>query len=63
MDFDDVRPKAPAAAMVIGQDLSGLSIGELEGRIVLLKAEIERVEAELKAKRAHEAAAQALFRS
>lgn len=63
MDFDDVRPKVPVAAMVIGQDLTGLSIGELEGRVVALKAEIERVEAELRAKRAHEAAAKALFKS
>jgi uncharacterized small protein (DUF1192 family) len=63
MDWDDVRPKPPAAAVAIGQDLSGLGIAELEQRVGVLKDEIVRVEQELAKKRAHEAAASALFKS
>lgn len=63
MDWDDVRPKPPAASVAIGQDLSGLGIAELELRIAALKDEIARVEQELAKKRAHEAAASALFKS
>lgn len=61
MDWDDMRPK-PKPAMTIGEPLTSLGIAELEARIVVLKQEIERVEAELKAKRAHESAAAALFK-
>ena len=44
------------------QDLSLLSVGELNERIALLRAEIERLEAELQAKGATKTAAEALFR-
>ena len=60
MDWDDVRPKP--AGITVGEDLKKLSVAELEARIAALKAEIERVEAELQAKRAHEAAAAAIFK-
>lgn len=63
MDWDDVRPKPAAAALAIGQDLSSLGIAELEQRIDALKNEIARIEQELARKRAHEAAASALFKS
>ncbi len=63
MDWDELRPKPKSAAIAIGEDLSGLSIAELEGRIAALKSEIERVETELQKKRTHEAAASALFKS
>ncbi|MCB1515966.1 MAG: DUF1192 domain-containing protein [Hyphomicrobiaceae bacterium] len=63
MDWDEVRPKQQAAALAIGTDLSGLSIAELEHRIEALQAEIARVTGELERKRAHEAAASALFKS
>lgn len=62
MDWDDVRP-TPKQTAGIGEDLSGLSIAELEQRITALKAEIERVETELQRKRAHETAASAFFKS
>ncbi len=39
-----------------------LSVGELEERIVQLRAEIERLEAELKSKGSTKEAAEALFR-
>ncbi len=61
MDWDDLRPKSKPA-MTIGEPLAGLAISELEARIVALGEEIARVEAELKAKRAHESAAAALFK-
>jgi uncharacterized small protein (DUF1192 family) len=60
MDWEDVRTKAkPVPAL--GEPLAALSLAELEARIALLSLEIERVEAELAAKRAHESAAAALF--
>ena len=60
MDWDEVRPKP--AGITVGEDLKKLSVAELEARIAALKAEIERVDAELKAKRDHEAAAAAIFK-
>lgn len=61
MDWDDVRPKQPAG-IVLGDDLSRLSVAELEQRIDALRKEIERVSAEQAAKKAHEAAAASLFK-
>jgi uncharacterized small protein (DUF1192 family) len=59
--FDDEPPKKPKPHE-IGQDLSLLSVAELSERIALLRAEIERLEAELQAKGATKSAAEALFR-
>jgi uncharacterized small protein (DUF1192 family) len=59
--FDD-EPTKPVRVHVIGQDLSRLSAGELAERIGQLQAEIARLEAELSAKGATKAAAEALFR-
>ena len=64
MDFDDLLPtKKTISGAVIGENLESLSVGELEARVQSLQSEIARVEAELKKKRAHEAAANALFKS
>lgn len=61
MDWDDVRAKsAPGAA--VGENLSALSVAELEARIKEFENEIERVRTELEAKRRHEDAASALFK-
>lgn len=46
----------------IGQDLSLLSVADLEERIGLLRGEIARLEVELKAKGSTKQAAEALFR-
>ena len=46
----------------LGEDLENLSVAELEARIVALTEEIERVKAEIAAKKAHEAAASAFFK-
>lgn len=52
MDWDEVRPKPKSAVITIGEDLSGLSIAELEHRIEALRSEITRVDGELQKKRA-----------
>jgi uncharacterized small protein (DUF1192 family) len=61
MDWDDLKPKAPKGIM-LGENLASLSVAELDVRITALEAEIARVRAELAAKKAHEAAAAALFK-
>ncbi|MGC4026133.1 MAG: DUF1192 domain-containing protein [Mesorhizobium sp.] len=60
--FDD-EPRPVAKTHQIGQDLSLLSVGELQERIAQLQKEIARLETELKAKGATKAAAEALFKS
>lgn len=59
--FDDEPTKKPKLHE-IGQDLSLLSVGELNERIGQLKAEIVRLEEELSAKGTTKAAAEALFK-
>jgi uncharacterized small protein (DUF1192 family) len=61
MHWDEERP-VPSKGIVVGEALGSLSIAELEARIVALTREIERVREELAAKRAHEAAAAAVFK-
>jgi uncharacterized small protein (DUF1192 family) len=62
MDWDDDKPKTPANAITLGENLQHLSVAELEARLAALEKEKERVQAELNAKQAHEAAAAALFK-
>ena len=57
------RPKGDAASHLAGEDLSPYSQDELEERVALLKAEIERVEAHSSRAAKHRAAADALFKS
>lgn len=59
--FDD-EPVKSKRVHEIGQDLSLLSVGELNERIDQLRREIERLEAELQSKGATKLAAEALFR-
>jgi len=61
MDWDDLKPK-PAKGITLGESLESLSVSELGARIVALQQEIERVQAELATKKAHEAAAAAIFK-
>ena len=61
MDWDDLAPK-PKKAVTLGEDLKSLSVAELVARIAALREEIERVEGELEANKAHEAAAAAVFK-
>ena len=55
------KRKAPVAHE-IGQNLDDLSAPELAERIVLLRAEIERLERAIDARRATQAAAHAAFK-
>jgi uncharacterized small protein (DUF1192 family) len=60
--LDGDRPKKPLAHE-IGQDLSTLSVDELDKRIDLLRDEITRLEAEKARKASGKAAAESLFKS
>jgi uncharacterized small protein (DUF1192 family) len=62
MDWDETREK-PASGPVVGENLENLSVAELEARIAILKAEIDRVSREAEAKRRHEQAASDIFKS
>ena len=59
---DDDRPRKKISHE-IGQDLSLLSVEELNERIGLLKSEIERLEAASAKKRASKDAANSFFKS
>ncbi|MCO6185090.1 DUF1192 domain-containing protein [Rhizobium sp. L1K21] len=59
--FDEERPKK-TLAHEIGCDLSMISVDELVARVALLKEEIARLEADIKAKSASKSAAESLFK-
>lgn len=59
--FDD-QPVRKRPVHEIGQDLSPLSVADLEERIGQLQSEIARLEADIQAKSATRNAADALFR-
>lgn len=59
--LDDDRPRKPVDHE-IGQDLSTLSVDELDRRIAILREEIERIETERATKASGRAAAEGLFR-
>lgn len=61
MDWEEAKP-APKAAISIGEDLSKWSVAELDARVAALEAEIARTQAEIGSKKAHNAAAVALFK-
>ena len=61
MDWDELKPK-PAKGITLGESLESLSIGELEARIAALEAEMQRVKDNVARKKAHEAAATAVFK-
>ena len=58
---EDERPKKKFVHE-IGQDLTLLSVGELTGRIALLKEEIARLEANMAGKQASKSAADQFFK-
>lgn len=55
------EPREKPADFTIGEDLYGISVAELDSRIVLLRAEIHRIETELAKKQKDLNAAQQLF--
>lgn len=59
---DDDKPRKKISHE-IGQDLSLLSVGDVEDRIAMLAAEIARLEADATKKRASRDAANAFFKS
>ncbi len=58
---DDDRPKKKIAHE-IGQDLTLLSVGELNARIALLREEIARLEADIAKKQSSRSAADQFFK-
>lgn len=59
---DDDKPRKKIT-YEIGQDLSLLSAGDIEERITVLAAEIERLKADMAKKRASRDAASSFFKS
>lgn len=59
---DDERPR-PKPAHEIGQDLSLLSVHELDERVAVLQAEIERLRADRARKETSRQAAASIFKS
>lgn len=62
IDPEELLPRKPAPETVIGQDISTLSVTELENRIAELEAEIARSKEALKARAATKNAAEAVFK-
>jgi len=62
IDLDELMPRKPKGETVIGQDLSAMSVHELEARIVSLEAEITRTKDALRARDATKNAADAFFK-
>lgn len=61
MDAEEDRVKRQRE-IVIGEDLSMLSVEELEERIELLKQEIERITTDIQSKQSSLSAAEAFFK-
>jgi len=62
MAMEEDLPKKLSKLHEIGADLSLLSVHELRERVEALQAEIERLEATMKAKQATKSAADTFFR-
>lgn len=60
MDVDVVKPKKPGPAA--GEDLSSLSVEELEERVAVFEAEISRHKAAISAKQSSKQAADSFFK-
>jgi len=62
IDLDELMPRKPKPETVLGQDLSVMSVHELEGRIAALEAEIVRSREALHSRAATKSAADAFFK-
>lgn len=62
IDPDELLPQKPKRDIVVGQDISTLSVIELEARIAALEGEIARTREALKARAATKNAADAVFK-
>lgn len=59
MDWDQPKPKP---VITVGEDLSALSIADLEQRVAALHAEISRIDVAIQAKRRQQEAAASIFK-
>ena len=62
IDLDELAPRKPKPSTVLGEDLSHMSVEELEARIAALEAEIARSKDALRARAATKNAADAFFK-
>lgn len=62
IDPEELLPRKPKAEIVIGEDISAMSVVELERRISVLEQEIARAREALKARAATKSAAAAAFK-
>ena len=62
IDLDELAPRKPKQETVLGQDLSVMSVHELEARIADLEAEIVRTKDALRSRAATKNAADAFFK-
>ena len=62
IDPEELLPRKPKRDLVVGEDISTLSVVELEVRIDALKAEIMRVREALQARTSTRSAADAAFK-
>jgi uncharacterized small protein (DUF1192 family) len=62
IDLDELMPRKPKAETVVGEDLSAMSVHELEARIAGLEVEIARTKDALRARTATKSAADAFFK-
>jgi uncharacterized small protein (DUF1192 family) len=62
MDLDELFPKKRVSAITLGEDISRLSVPDLEERLAALAGERQRVEEEIHKRRATRAAAEEVFK-
>jgi uncharacterized small protein (DUF1192 family) len=62
IDPDELLPRKKPTEVVVGQDISTLSVAELSARIALLEAEILRTRTALESRAATKNAADAVFK-
>jgi uncharacterized small protein (DUF1192 family) len=62
IDLDELAPRKPKRETVLGEDISSLSVHELEARIAALDEEIVRTREALKSRAATKSAADAFFK-
>jgi uncharacterized small protein (DUF1192 family) len=62
IDLDELMPRKPKAETVMGQDLSAMSVHELEARIAALEEEIVRTREALRSRSATKSAADSFFK-
>lgn len=62
MDLDDLFPKKKITGITLGEDISRLSVPDLEERLAALSIERQRVEEEIHKRKASRDAAEQVFK-